>query len=111
MDNFERLHKSVHAVCIVHHLPGRIRLKLDGNAVALPATADLKRFQELLGEIEGVRSLRVNLLARSCTVEYDPRIIPFAAWGDFLAGTPSPAAHVLQGILQRKYREVVHGKP
>lgn len=113
MDGFERLRSSARAIHIAHHIPGRIRLKLaaDPGGLALPATAELKRFQELLGKIQGVRSLQVNLLARSCTVEYDPRVIPFAAWSDFLAGTPSPAAHVLEDILRRKYQEAVHGKP
>jgi hypothetical protein len=113
MDGFDRLRQTLHAVRVAHHLPGRIRLKLEADPVGLPvpAAADLNRFQDLLGKVEGVRDLRINLMARSCTVEYDPKIIPFDAWGDFLAGKPSAAAQVLEGILRRKYQEVVDGKP
>lgn len=112
MDGFEHLRGSVACIRIVHHLRGRIRLRLDADPVGvlLPAAPELKRFQALLGEIEGVRSLRINVLARSCTVEYDPGTIPFEAWGDFLMGARSAAAEVLEGILRRKYREMVHGK-
>ena len=54
----------------------------------------------------GVRSVQVNLLALSCTVHYDPEVIPEHAWGDFLAGAASEAAAVLERILHDSYREI-----
>lgn len=112
MEGYEKLRASVAGVRIVHHLKGRIRLKLGALPAGFPApdAADLERFQALLGDIEGVRSLRVNLLARSCTVEYDPLLIPDEAWRDFLGGTRSGAAGVLENILRRKYREAIDGR-
>lgn len=110
-DGFARLRARVAAaVGIAHHVRGRIRLKLQAEIGELPAAAaDLKQFQSLFAGSPGVRSLRVNPLARSCTVEYDPALIPSAAWGDFLAGVPSVAATALETILRHKYREAVDG--
>lgn len=105
MDGFDRLRRHLAAVRIVHHVRGRIRLRLDASP-DLPASPDLSRFRVMLGRIEGVRALRLNLLARSCIVEYDPGVIPEAAWDDFLAGAESEAAAALEAILRRKYREL-----
>lgn len=82
---------------IAHHIPGRIRLKL----VADLADADMdllggaKRFHAALSGRAGIRSISLNPLARSCTVEYDAAIIPSSAWPDLLAGTRSAAAAIL----------------
>jgi hypothetical protein len=55
--------------------------------------------------------VQVNLLARSCTVHYDPEVIPERAWGDFLAGAASEAAAVLERILHDRYREIGDAEP
>lgn len=112
-DGFARLRAAI-AGCIgiAHHLRGRIRLRLERGAdgLAAPAAADIKRFQALLEGMAGVHSLRVNLLARSCTVEYDPAVIPFEAWADFLAGRSSAAAAALEAPLRQTYQEAVDGR-
>jgi len=56
--------------------------------------------------VPGIRSVKVNLLARSCTLEYDSTMIPAAAWPDFLGGVRSPAAETLLQIVVAKYREL-----
>ncbi len=107
-DGFAQLRARVAtAIGIAHHVRGRIRLRLEAEVEELPrAAADLKHFQALFEDSPGVRSIRVNPLARSCTVEYDPAVIPCAAWNDFLAGIPSTAAVALENLLRHKYREV-----
>ncbi len=109
MDGFDRLRASIACVRIAHHLRGRVRLKLEGDLADLPrpSAGQVRHFHTLLEDIEGVRSVRLNLLARSCTVEYDPAVIPMDAWDDFLAGVGSSAARVLEEILRAKYREIV----
>ncbi len=110
MDGFDRLRAGIACVRVAHHLRGRIRLKLDGEpeGLPLPSAEQVRHFHTLLQDIEGVHSVRVNLLARSCTVEYDPAVIPMDAWSDFLAGARSAAAATLEDILRAKYREVVN---
>ncbi|WP_051340265.1 heavy-metal-associated domain-containing protein [Azospirillum halopraeferens] len=87
------LRRLVAALRIVHHIPGRIRLKLEAAAGAVPVTAgDAGAFDRALSGLSGIRSVRLNPLARSCTIEYDPALIPPSAWPDLLAGRDTPGA-------------------
>ena len=110
MSVVEKLQRFGACVHIAPHLPGRIRLRLcelpalDEKEQSLLAQA--RDFRDLLDSIPGIRSVRVNLLARSCTVEYDRAVIPFQAWPDFLAGVRSDEAGVLITIIEEKYTEV-----
>lgn len=97
---------------IAHQIGGRVRLKLDTAALDDPKLNGLgsDRLRAALGSVRGVHDITVNLLARSCVVEYDNAVIPDAAWPDLLAGRKSDAAAVLMGILQEKYMEVRNGQ-
>ncbi|TXH92211.1 cation transporter [Thauera aminoaromatica] len=107
MVSFKELRGFLRDVRIAHHIRGRIRLKLDGRAVSIDVPrVEAGAFQTLLDRTPGVHSVQVNLLARSCTVHYDPEVIPEHAWGDFLAGAASEGASVLERILHDSYREI-----
>lgn len=108
MDAFEQLQRFSRNLRIAHHIPGRIRLKLEADLDQgqMDAIGDAKRFGKALDDIPGIRSVKLNLLARSCTVEYDTGAIPAAAWPDLLGGVRSPAAETLLDILVAKHREV-----
>ncbi len=112
MPTFEELRALLAGVRIAHHIRGRIRLRLEA---ALPQTGlssgQAKHLNTLLDRIPGVHSVRANLFARSCTVEYDPGMIPEEAWRDFLTGAGSDAAAILERILRDTYREVASAKP
>jgi hypothetical protein len=93
----EELQRFAACVEIAHHVPGRIRLRLLPGA---PARADALSDQAgALGSLPGIRSIRINALARSCTIEYDPLAIPFQAWPDFLGNVQSEAAAALRRIV------------
>ena len=112
MNIVEKIQQFSKCVEIAHHIPGRIRVRLllDELPELDPATETLvsrvREYKDALESIPGVRSLRVNVLARSCTIEYDRQTIPFEAWEDFLAGASSEAADVLGRIIHQKYAEV-----
>lgn len=86
---------------IAHHIPGRVRLKLDGQAAAdLPQALDTaKTFVACVRGTAGIRAVDLNPLARSCVVEYDPLVIPAAAWEDLIGGRRSAAADSLVQTL------------
>lgn len=86
---------------IAHHIPGRVRLKLEDASAAgvSQALAGAQAFVRTLDAAQGIRSINLNVLARSCTVEYDPARIPPAAWGHVIEGVDSPEASILVGIL------------
>lgn len=97
---------------IVHHIAGRIRLKLDTalDGASLQVLGG-QRLKTALTSVRGVNGISLNLLARSCTVEYNPAVIPDAAWPDLLAQRQTAAARTLVGILQERYEEVRNGQP
>lgn len=112
MPVFDDLLERLDEVRVAHHIRGRIRLKLaTGSAVAELPKDRARRFQAVLDSIPGVHGVRVNFLARSCIVDYDPAVIPFEAWSEFLCGVESPAAALLERILRDTYREIMNVEP
>lgn len=108
---FEELRSALVSVRIAHHIRGRVRFKLGPVPAGLEAHArTAKRFDAVLVRVPGVHAVRANLLARSCTVDYDVEVIPMEAWADFLAGTESAAAAILECILRDTYRDICHAK-
>lgn len=108
MDDFERLQAYTPMIQIAHHIPGRIRLKLNGTDTGMKQVAVYaKRFGDAWRDIPGIRSAKLNLVARSCTVEYDRNLIPFSAWPDLLGGVRSSEALELLGIFKRKYETLL----
>jgi hypothetical protein len=89
---------------IAHQIAGRVRLKLEPAALDVPAVraAGGTGLQRALEKVRGVRAVQINLLARSCVVEYDAAVIPDAAWPDLLAGRRTPAAEALAGVLREQ---------
>jgi len=87
---------------LAHQISGRVRLKfvpapaLDGAWAAVSASA---AWTQNLRTVPGVRTVTLNPLARSCVIEYDPRLIPDPAWPDWLAGRSTPAARRLHDLL------------
>ena len=72
---------------IAHHIPGRIRLKLGLDGLDLTGLGEgLRRFTAALTACPGVIQLQVNLLARSCTLLYDTKVIAPSTWTAFIAG-------------------------
>lgn len=82
---------------IAHHIAGRVRLGLADAALDAPRVRALdgNLLKTAFAGVRGVRGIQVNLLARSCVVEYDNRLIADAAWPDLLAGRRTPAAVTL----------------
>ncbi|MFC0712000.1 HMA2 domain-containing protein [Azorhizophilus paspali] len=106
---FDELRDYLAHIRIVHHIHGRIRLKLVSGYESLAGRSrQARRFQSILDRTPGIHSVRVNPLARSCSVEYDPQVIPAEAWGDFLAGVDSPAAVALEQLLREIHGEIRH---
>jgi hypothetical protein len=117
----EMLDTLLARVRIAHHIPGRIRLKLTGMAGAAGvnligdltgAREMLARFSAALGDTPGIRAVRLNPMARSCTVEYDVHALPDKAWNELFSGVPfsgvsSPRAHALGEALSRSCREAL----
>lgn len=86
-------------VSIAHHVPGRIRLKLDMKALAHLPKVDPAPFVALVGRVKGVTGTRVNTAALSVVVEYDPKLIPPPTWAQLLSEAPDAAERILAAHL------------
>lgn len=112
MPPFEQLRGYLNCVNIAHHIRGRIRFRLTSYPKELPApdSQTTEQFQTLVERAPGILSVRVNLLARSCLIEYDPQVIPNQAWKDFIGGEASADAATLELILHKTYQEIIHAQ-
>ncbi|MDR3212965.1 MAG: cation transporter [Azoarcus sp.] len=101
----DSLQRCIALVDIAHHIPGRIRLKLNADVEDLRRIghAGIKRLDDALDAVPGVRRVHLNKLARSIIVEYDNRAIPDRAWPDLLANRFSPEATALLNRLRDGY--------
>lgn len=109
IESFEQIARFLPCLSIAHHIPGRIRLKLGLSGVGLldaSARLQVREALALLGEIEGVKTFRINAVALTCVIEYDTAVIPGQAWHDFLQGKSTPASGILRSIVEQKYREI-----
>lgn len=75
-------------ITIVHHVPGRIRLKLSLSAIAQLPKVDPTPFVDLVSRVKGVKETRVNKPALSVVVEYDSSSIPPSIWERLLTAEP-----------------------
>jgi hypothetical protein len=89
---------------IVHHLPGRIRLRLGPALWGHAARFDRDLFQDMLEGLEGIRDLRVNKAVASVVIEYDPAHVPPEDWETLVLGEAEAAGNILKNWLVRHDR-------
>ena len=65
---------------IVHHLPGRVRLRFKQALWGAAAGLQRSQFKNLLDGLEGIRDVRVNAAVASAAIEYAPQQIPPDDW-------------------------------
>lgn len=58
---------------VKHHIPGRIRVAFNASLLAVPGVQSALHFQG--PPPPGVSEVRVNAMARSVVIEYDPKRI------------------------------------
>lgn len=106
MTNIEKLRSITRHLAIAHHIPGRIRLKLQAKGLEHPELDLVHRardFQRMVESMPGILAIRPNLLALSCVVEYDPRVITTTLWEELIGGGDSPAIHQLCAQIEAHY--------
>lgn len=86
-------------VSVVHHVEGRIRLKVDPAIMKDPVS---KRLEEISASIPGVLDKRVNMLARSVVLRYDPAVIHPADMANLLGASDSESLAIL-----KKYEDFI----
>jgi len=100
-DALSMLERMAAGLRIIHHVPGRVRFKLDTAGLADSRLREAaEQFAAALVDMRGLHGVCLNALARSCVVEYNVDIIPESAWPDLLAGRATPARQTLLDLLR-----------
>ena len=62
---------------VVHHIPGRIRLRILPSALKLVRGMDVDK---TLGALPGIKGVRINAVVGSVVLEYDSSKLPYNLW-------------------------------
>ena len=84
----DRLIELAHQTIIVHHIPGRIRLRVKLSGLLL---AQQMEVADLVSRFEGILEARANLAARSIVFTYDPATITPALWEQLVNRNKDPS--------------------
>ncbi len=83
---------------IAHHIPGRIRLRLDMKG--------FKKFplSELNGKLKGIKgieNIRINPLASSVVIHYNPKTFPISQIEKFISASDNNTPSTLLKLFER----------
>ncbi|PTN33300.1 HMA2 domain-containing protein [Desulfonatronum sp. SC1] len=88
-----------HYLTIKHHIPGRIRLFFSPALVSRPEVRELTASHSELPP--GVLSVRVNVMALSVIIEYDPERVAPALLNELFTGNEDRVVDVLRELHER----------
>ncbi|AFL68891.1 HMA2 domain-containing protein [Sulfurospirillum barnesii] len=71
---------------IIHHIKGRIRLRVNPKIKCHGESVSLQDIEALPQKIEGIKSIKINKIVGSLTIEYDAHIFPDHLWKDLVHG-------------------------
>ncbi|GAB6057538.1 HMA2 domain-containing protein [Desulfonatronum parangueonense] len=94
--NFHDLAALRRYLTVKHHIPGRIRVTFDP---ALAFRPEIRKLAQERPDIpEGVTNVRVNILATSVIIEYDPGRIKPRLLDDLINADDKKAADILREL-------------
>lgn len=62
---------------VVHHIPGRIRLRVLPSGLNVVRGVDV---DSVIGSLPGIKGVRINATVGSVVVEYDSGKLPYSFW-------------------------------
>lgn len=91
---------------VVHHVPGRIRLRF--HRPAKGETVDKEALKGFLAQIEAapaIRSVRLSPATLSAVVEYDPHALRPGVWSSLLSGPEDVALAAIERLAGHPVKE------
>ncbi len=86
---------------IAHHTKGRIRFKIDAKIQNYSDKIDLNALVNLDKKVEGVKSVSLNKLAKSLTIEYEHTTLNAELWEELAnSGEYEDVATRLNNLLK-----------
>lgn len=74
---------------IIHHSPGRLRVKIDRRIADAGIKMTPGDIESLQKQIEGIKQVKINKIMGTATILYDPQKLPPEVWTALLAGEPN----------------------
>ena len=102
-DELELLFDLVSHVTVLDHKPGELQLKFSLSILSGPDPSGVKR---LIRAMPGIVDTRINLLARTLTIDYDPNLIGYELWDSVfeVKQNPEKKAEVVKQLTEVLYR-------
>ena len=94
-------------VGIAHHMPGRIRLRLDARSVREVKKVNSNTIDTVLGAMPGITDFRINTKAGSIVINYDINEIEPSWWRVLLEGKEAEAKTLLNELLTKRFALVL----
>lgn len=69
---------------IVHHIKGRIRVRVNPKIKEIHKSVSLEDIESLPRKINGIKNIKINKVIGSVTIEYDHIIFPYTLWEDLI---------------------------
>jgi hypothetical protein len=88
---------------VVHHIRGRIRLRLGPALFGQIPELSRQGLQDFLASLKGIGDLRLNPAAKSVVIEYDPERFPPELWDTLVEGDDTDVERLLS-MLVRPYK-------
>ena len=71
---------------IIHHIKGRIRLRVSPRIKEHKHHVGIEDIEALPARINGIKSIKINKMIGSLTIEYDHAVFPDHLWENLVAG-------------------------
>lgn len=100
----EKIIQIISYFTIIHHVKGRLRVRVNPKIRELQGDVSLDDIQSLAQKIEGIKKIKINKVVASVTIEYDSEIFPMQLWEDLVA---QRNIEKLTEKINKLYKEVV----
>lgn len=105
MINAEKLVELAQYFTIIHHIKGRIRIRVSSKIKEQQNNGvTLSDIENLPQQIEGINKIKINKIVGSITVEYEHEVFKKELWDDLVEGRNLDE---VTEIINKLYKEVV----
>lgn len=104
MINTEKLIELAKYFTMIHHIKGRMRVRVSSKIRELKGSVSLSDIEDLPNRIDGIKTIKINKLVGSVTIEYDHEVFRKELWDNLIEG--QNLEEVTQ-LINKLYKEAV----
>lgn len=106
MINAEKLVELAQYFTIIHHIKGRIRIRVSSKIKEEQQNSNvtLSDIENLPQTIDGINKIKINKIVGSITIEYDHEIFKKELWDNLVEGKNLDE---VTEIINKLYKEIV----